>query len=149
MKTNLIAIATIAFAFTACNDNDDVKPEAEVPQGSWKLKALHHFDKTGKDSAITNLPNSTVLISFDKANNLAAFNGKPEQVIINGSYKMEGDYKLVPGTVSSDKSAASEGDIKTIDFLKTGYKYDVKKDSIIIYAKNKGYMVYSAVNPLK
>ncbi|MCO4293639.1 hypothetical protein NF867_12265 [Solitalea sp. MAHUQ-68] len=148
MKTKLIALVIIAFAFTACNNNDDPKPTAVIPTGSWKLTELHYFDKTGKDSATTTLSKSTLSISFDKSKNLASFTGKPEEVAFAGSYKLDGSYKLTPGTITPD-NATPVLDKAALVFLKAGYLYEIKTNSVIIYAKNKGFMVYSPISSAK
>ena len=147
MKTKLIALSIVAFAFTACDKNDDPIPApAVIPTGSWKLVELHHYDKSGKDSAKTTLPStSTLAIGFDKTKSRAAFEGKPGMVTIKGGYKLEGDYKLKVDSIISNNPALTDLDIKTFDFLNAGFKYEVKKDTVIIYAKNKGFMLYSPV----
>lgn len=146
MKTNFVALIMTAITVASCSDNDDPKPEIRVHEGSWKLAEIHHFDKTGKDSATTKLDNSTLSISFDKAKNLASFAGKPESVTMTGSYKMDGNYKLTAGQIATDKTVLTVKDSLALVFLKAGNQYEIKNNTVLINAGKKGFMLY---NPVK
>lgn len=142
MKTNFVALIMMAITVASCNDNDDPTPEVRVPEGKWDLVEIHHFDKTGKDSATTKLDKSTLSIRFDKTKNLAPFAGKPESVTMTGSYKMDGNYKLTAGQIATDKTVLTVKDSLALVFLKAGNQYEIKTNTILIHAGKKGYMLY-------
>jgi hypothetical protein len=146
MKTKFLAtLVVIAAAFTACKKDNDQNPGdgAPLPKGQYRLIEMHEFNAQGKDSATVEFPLSALSLTFDPATRSANVSGKPETVLLTGSYKVRGKDSLKEAKISTSKIAPGENDMKVVQFLELGQQFETKGGTVIINTKDKGYLVFS------
>lgn len=145
MKNKFLAVLlVIAAAFTACKKDKVQAPEEKtLPSGKYRLIEMVQSDVAGKDSVSTKYPVSSLSLTFDQDKKTANVSGKPEILQITGSYNVKSDEVLADAKVSTSRNVPGENDLNVADLLSAGEKYELKGGSVIIHAKNKGFLVFS------
>lgn len=145
MKNKFLAVLlVIATAFIACKKDKEQAPEENVlPTGKYRLIEMMQSDVAGKDSVSVKYPISTLSLTFDQDKKTANVEGRPELLHMAGSYNVKADGSLTDAKVSTSRSVPGENDLNVADLLTIGEKYEVKGGTIIVHAKNKGYLVFS------
>lgn len=145
MKNKFLAVLlVIAAAFTACKKDKVQEPQENVlPAGKYRLIEMQQTDAAGKDSVTVKYPVSSLSLTFDQEKQTANVTGKPELLQMTGSYNVKADGSLTDAKVSTSRSVPGENDMNVADHLTAGEKFEVKGGTIIIHAKNKGYLVFS------
>lgn len=148
MKSKFLVVLLLAgvSVFTACkkdkNENPP-QPGAKLPEGQYRLVKSVQYDKAGADSAIVDLPLSTLNLSFDQDKKTANLTGVADSVSITGTYNAALDGTLSNASIATGKEAATAKDLVIIGLLEKGTTFEPTGATVTIKAKDHGYLVFS------
>lgn len=137
------AVLAIGTVFTACKKDKDMPAQAQLPAGQYRLIEMHQADSTGIDSTGVVFNGSSLSLSFDEASRSAKLAGKAEAMTIRGAYQVAGDTVLTDAKIASTKVAGTVNDLAVVEILNAGQSFARKGLKVIVYSKDKGYLVFS------
>lgn len=140
----LVAVLTVATAFTACKkDNNDTTPSTQLPAGQYRLIETVQYNAAGQDSATVKFPLSALSLSFDQGKQVANVLGKPDSIHIVGSYTVNANSILTDKRISSTKIKGTANDNVVLNLLQNGTSYETKSGTVTLKARGRGYLVFS------